>query len=157
MVSLVITLMVAPRSIRVWGIMVPLMWTSTIGLPGSKYFGQITCPNMRLDSCPMTLMVEASFFRLPGCLKHFSLINLSYIGTSLMAWRSGIFTHNCLSSPRSSSSSGLGCVVAVSRSGKGRMAWGSLSYLSFSSSKGGGWHSGMNFPDHRLISWISIA
>ena len=155
MVSLVITLMAAPRSIRVWGIMVPLMWTSTTGLPGSKYFRQITCPNMRSDSCPMTLMVEASFFRLPGCLKHFSLINLLYISTSFMAWRSGIFTHNCLSSPKSSVSSGLGCVVTVSRSGKGGMALGSLSCFSSSSSRGGGWHSGRTFPDRRLISWIS--
>jgi len=38
-VSLVITLMVAPRSIKICGTIVPLMWTSTIGLPGSRYFG----------------------------------------------------------------------------------------------------------------------
>ena len=124
MVSLVITLMVAPRSIKVWDMMVPLMWTSTTGLPGSKYFGQITCPNIRSDSCPMTLVVEASLFRLPGCLKYFSLINLLYIGTYFMAWRSGIFTHNCLSSPRSSVSSGFGCVVTVSHSRKGWNGFG---------------------------------
>ena len=123
MVSLVITLMAAPKSIKVWGMMVPLMWTSTTGLLGSKYFGQITCPNIKSDNCPMTLIVEASLFRLPGCLKHFSLINLLYIGTSFMAWRSGIFTHNCLSSPRSSVSSGFGWVVTVSRLGKGGMEW----------------------------------
>ena len=157
MVSLVITLMAAPKSIRVWDMMVPLMWTSTIGLLGSKYFGQITFPNMRLDSCPMTLMVEAYFFRLPGCLKHFSLINLLYIGTSFMAWRSGIFTHNFLSSPRSSISSGLGCVVAGSHSRKGGMAWGSLPCFSSSSFRGGGWCSGRTFLDRRLISWISTA
>ena len=152
MVSLVITLMVAPKSIKVWGMMVPLMWTSTTGLPGSKYFGQITCPNIRSDGCPMTLMVETSLFLLPGCLKHFSLTNLLYIGTSLMAWRSGIFTHNCLSSPRSSFSSGLGCVVTVSLSRKGGMAFGSLSYLSSLSSGGGGWRSERVFPDRKLIS-----
>ena len=137
--------------------MVPLMWTSTTGLPGSRYFGQMTCPNIRSDTCPMTLMVEASLFRLPGCLKHFSLTSLLYIGTSLMAWRSGILTHNCLSSPRSSSSSRLGCVVAVSLSGKGGIAFGSLSCLSSSSYGGGGWRSGRVFPDRRLISWISTA
>ena len=135
----------------------PLMWTSTTGLPGSKYFAQMTCPNIRLDSCPITLMVEASLFFLPGFLKHFSLTSLLYIDTSLMAWRSGIFTHNCLSSPRSSSSSGLGCVVAISLSGKGGMAFGSLSCLSSSSSGGGGWRSGRVFLDRRLICWISTA
>ena len=149
--SLVITLMAAPRLIKVWGIMVPLMWTSTTGLPGSKYFGQITCPNIRSDSYPMTLIVGASLLHLPGCLKHFSLINLLYIGTSLMAWRS-IFTHSCLSSPRSSVSSGFGCVFLVSLSGKGGMALGSLSCSSASSSLGGGWLSRRTFPDHRLIS-----
>ena len=153
--SLVIRLMATPRSIKVWGIMVPLMWTSTTGLLGSKYFGHITCPNIRSDSCLMTLIVEASLFRLPGCLKHFSLISLLYIGTSLMAYKSGIFTHKCFCSPRSSVSSGFGCVVTVSRSGKGGIALGSLSCFSSSSSVGGGWKSGRVFPDHRLISWIS--
>jgi len=135
-VSLIITLMVAPRSIRVWGIMVPLMWTSTIGLPGPRYFRQITCPNIRSNSCPMTLIVEASLLHLLGCLNHFSLIILLYIGTSFMAWRSGIFTHNCFNSPRSSVSSGVGCVVPDNLSGKGGMDFGSLS--SFSSSPLGG-------------------
>jgi len=75
-VSFVITLMAAPRSIKVCGTIVPLMWTSTTGLPGSRYFGQIICPNIRSDSCPMKLMVGASLLCLPRCLKHFSLINL---------------------------------------------------------------------------------
>ena len=123
--------------------------------PMVQIFGQITCPNIRSNSCPMTLIVGASLLHRTGCLKHFSLINLLYIGTSFMAWRSGIFTHNSLSSPKSSVSFGLGCVVTVSRSGKGGMAWGSLSYFSSSSSRGGGWHSGRTFPDRRLISWIS--
>ena len=152
MVSLVITLMATPRLIKVWGIMVPLMWTSTTGLPGSKYFGQIACPNIRSGSCPMKLIVEAYLFHLPWWLKHFSLINLLYIGTSFMAWRSGIFTNNCLSSPRSLVSSGFGCVVTVSRSGKGGMALGSLSCFYSSSSRGGGWRSRRVFPDRSLIS-----
>jgi len=42
MVSIVITLMAAPRSIKVWGTMIPSMCTSTIGLPESRYFGKIT-------------------------------------------------------------------------------------------------------------------
>lgn len=157
MVCLVITLMEDPRSIKVWGVMVPLMWTSTTRLPGSKYFGQVTCPNIRSDNCPMTLIVGASLFCLPRCLKRFFLINFLYINTSFMAWRSGIFTHNCLSSPRSLVSSEFGCVVTVSHSGKGGMALGSLSYFSSSSSRGGGWRSGRVFPDHKLISWISTA
>lgn len=57
MVSLVITLMAAQISIKVCGTMVPLMCTSNIGLPGSKYFGKIAYPNINSDSCPMTLMV----------------------------------------------------------------------------------------------------
>ena len=76
MVSLIITLMEALRSIIVFGTMVPLMCTSTIGLLGSKYFEHTTCPNIKLDSFPMTLMVGASLFHLCGCLKNFSLFNL---------------------------------------------------------------------------------
>jgi len=130
--------MEASRSIKVCEIMVPLMWKSTTGLPRSKYFGQITYPNIRLDSCPMTLMVGASLLCFPGCLKHFSLINQLYIGTSFMAWRSGIFTHNCFNSPKSSVSSGVHYVVLDSLSKKGGIDLGSLSYLSSSTSLGGG-------------------
>ena len=155
--SLAITLMAAPRSIKVWGIMVPLMWTLTTWPPGSRYFGQITYPNIRSDSCPKTLIVGASLFHLPGSLKHFSLVILLYIGTSFMAWRRGIFTHNYFSSPRSLVSSEVGCVVSVSLSGKGGMTLSSLSLFSSSSSLGGGWLSRRTFLDRRLISWISIA
>ena len=150
--SLVITLMAAPRSIKVWGIMMPLTWTSITGLPESRYFRQITCPNIRSDNCPTTLIVGTSLFRLPRCLKHFSLIILLYMGTSFMAWRRGIFTHNCFSSPRSSVSCGVGFVVPVSLSGKGGMTFDSLSFFSSSSSLGGGWLSRRTFLDYRLIS-----
>jgi len=69
-----------------------------------------------------------------------------------MAWRSDIFTHNCFSSPRSSVSSGVGCVDPVSLSGKGGMAFGSLYCFSSSSPLGGGWLPGSTFLDRRLIS-----
>ena len=134
MVSFLITLIVAPRSIKVCGIIVPLMWTSTTRLLGSRYFGQITYPNIRLDSCPMKLMVGASLLCLPGCLNHFSLIILLYIGTSFMAWRSGIFTNNSFNSPRRSISSGVDYVLLDSLSRKGGIAFGSLSTLSSSTS-----------------------
>lgn len=84
-VSLFVTLMAAPRSIKVWGTMMPLMCTSTTRFTGSRYFGQITHPNIKSDSCPMTLIVGVSLFLLPECWKNFSLINLLWIGTSLIA------------------------------------------------------------------------
>ena len=150
-VSFVITLMVAPRSIKVCGIMVPLMWTSTIGLLGSRYFGQITYPNIRSESFPMTLMVGASLLHLPGCLKHFSLIKLLQIDTYFMACRSGIFTDKCFNSPRSSVSFGVGWTVADSLSRNGGFSLGSLSFLPSSTSLGGGWLY-RTFLDHKLIS-----
>ena len=55
-----------------------------------------------------------------------------------MVWRSGIFTHKCFNSPRSLVSSGAGWTVADNLSGKGGIAFGSLSSLSFSTSLGGG-------------------
>ena len=100
----------------------------------------------------MSLMVGASLLCLPRCLKNFSLINLLYIVTYFMAWRSGIFTHNCVNSPKSLVSSGVGCVVLDILSGKGGIALGSLSSLSSSTSLGGGWLSWRTFPDHKLIS-----
>lgn len=136
--SFVITLMASPRSIKMCGIMVLLMWTSTTRLPMSKYFGQITYPNIRSDSCPMTLIVGASLLRLPGCLKCFSFIILLYIGTSFNSWRSGIFTHNCFNFPRSLVSSRVGCVVLYNLLGKGGISFGSLYSLSSSSSLWGG-------------------
>jgi len=144
--------METPRSIKVWGITVPLMWTSTIGLPGSRYFWHITCPNIRSNSCPMILIVGASLLRLPRFLKQFFFIILLYIGTSFMAWRSSIFTHNCFNSPRSLVSSGDGCVVLISLSEKGDVTFGSCSCFSSSSSLGGGWLSGRTFSNHSLIS-----
>ena len=65
-VSLVITLMAAPRLIKVCGTMVPLMCTYTTRLPGSKYYGQITFPSIKSYNCPMTLMVGASLLHLHG-------------------------------------------------------------------------------------------
>jgi len=133
-------------------IVVPLMWTSTTGLPGSRYSGHITYPNIRSDSCPMTLIIVASLLHLPGCLKHFYLTIFLYIGTFFMAWRSGIFTHNYFSPSRSLVPFGVSCVVPVSLSGKGGMTFGSLSYFSSSSSLGVGWISRRTFLDCWLIS-----
>lgn len=138
MVSFFITLIAAPISIKVWGIMVPLMLTSTTRLPGSRYFRQITCPSIKLENCHMTLMVDASILCLPGCMKNFSLIILLYIGTYFMIWRSGILTYTCFNSPRSLVSYRVGCVVSCNPSGKGGIAFGSLSSLSSSSSLRGG-------------------
>lgn len=132
MVSFVITLMAAPRSIKICGIMAPLMWTSTTGILGSRYSGQITCPKIRSDNCPMTLIVGESLLHLIGCLKHFYLIILLYIGASFMAWRSGIFTHSCFNSPRSSISSRVGCVILDNLSRKDGSPFGSPSFLSSS-------------------------
>jgi len=75
-VSFVITLMVAPRSIELCGTILPLMWKSTTGLLESRYCGQSIYHNIRLNNFPITFMVGASHLLLPGCLKKFSLINL---------------------------------------------------------------------------------
>ena len=84
-VSLVMKLMATHKSIRVLGNMTPSMCTYITRLLGSRYFGKITLPNIKSDSCPTTLMVGVSLFLLLGFLKQFSLMTLFYIGTSLMA------------------------------------------------------------------------
>lgn len=107
MVSIFITLIVAPRSIKVLGTIMPSMCTSTTRLPRSRYFRNITLPSIRLDSFPTTLMVGVSLFLLPRILKHFSLIIVLYIGTYLMARRRGILIHKLFNSMRGSTSFGV--------------------------------------------------
>lgn len=154
MVSLVIKFMAAPISIRVWGNMMPSMCTTTTGLPGSIYFGQITLPSIKSDNW----LPRLSIFLLLGCLKHFSLIRLLYMGTSLIACRRGILTHRSFNSPGSSVSYGVCWLGWINLLGKeGGFTWGLLSSFSSSISLGwdGGWLSGSTLLDLRLISWIS--
>ena len=77
------------------------------------------------------------------------------MGTSLMAWGSGILTHRFFNSPGNLVSSGVGWSGWVNLLGKGGgFTLGILSSLSSSTSLGGGkgWFSGSNLLDLRLIT-----
>lgn len=54
MVSLVMTLMATPKSIKAFFIDWPLMMIVTIELPRSEYFGITRFPNIISTSCPIT-------------------------------------------------------------------------------------------------------
>ena len=91
-VSLVMTFIAAPRSIKALLIDCLFMLTFTNGLLGSKYFGVINFPNIMSANCPTTWTMVGSFFFLPGFLRKASLMAFPYIGTSLMSWNRGIWT-----------------------------------------------------------------
>ena len=75
-VSLPMTLIVSRRSISALGTTMLLMCTSTIGILGSKYFGEITLPSIISDNFSTKLIMGASLFILPSLLKYSSLISL---------------------------------------------------------------------------------
>jgi hypothetical protein len=92
MVVTIITLMVAPRSMRVFPMETSLMVMVTTGFPGFPYFYTLGFSDMYSESSPIKCTVGGSFCFLPGFLIHNSLTNLLYIGISLMACSKGIFT-----------------------------------------------------------------
>ena len=72
----VITLMVSPRSMRVFPMETSLMVMVTTGFLGFPYFPRFGCSDMYLESPPTKCTVGGSFFFLPGFLIHNSLTNL---------------------------------------------------------------------------------
>jgi hypothetical protein len=81
----VITLMDAPRYMRVFPMDTSLMVMVTTGFPGFPYFASFGCSDMYSESPPIKCTVGGSFFFLPDFLIHNSLTTLLYIGMSLMA------------------------------------------------------------------------
>lgn len=75
-VSLVITLIATPKSIKVFSIIFLLIFTFTTRLLGLGYLGSRTLPNFRSMSFPMTLIVGGYFFIFPTLLIQDSLMNL---------------------------------------------------------------------------------
>ena len=84
-VYFVITLIAAPKSMRLLGIGIFLMLTLTIGLRGFRYLGLIALPNMRSARCLIALMVGGSCFLLPCLFMQVYLMNLLQMGMSLIA------------------------------------------------------------------------
>jgi hypothetical protein len=88
----VITLMVAPVSMRVFPMETSLMVMVTIGFPRFPYFASFDCFDMYSESYPIKCTLGGSFFFIPDFLIHNSLTTLLYIGISLMACSKGILT-----------------------------------------------------------------
>jgi len=109
-VPLVMKLITTPKSVRVLVTTILLIYTSTIRLQRSKYFGTMTFPSSRSTSCPMELIVGEYFLPIPDLLRHSSLMNLSYMRTSLMGYKRGILTYIFFSSPKILASSRV-CVL----------------------------------------------
>lgn len=82
--SLIIMSIVSPKSTKVFCMRFLLICTFTIGLSGSSYLRLRTLPNIRSTRFLMTLIVGGFFFILPSLLIQYSLMNLLYMGTSLM-------------------------------------------------------------------------
>ena len=83
-VVVVITLMAAHRSMRVFPMETSLMVMVTTGFPGFPYFASFGCSDMYSKSSPIKCIVGGSFFFLPGFLIHNYLTTLLYIGMSLI-------------------------------------------------------------------------
>ena len=116
-VSKGITLIVAPKSMSVFGKEIPLISTVTIGFLGSLYLYGIS--EINLDNCPTTLTRGGSFFFLLGFLIQRSLMILAYMGISLMACNRGIFIHTFHNSSSISLCKGGSGFLTNSLSGKG--------------------------------------
>jgi hypothetical protein len=76
MVVAVITLMVAPTSMRVFPVETSLMVMVTMGFHGFPYFSNFGYSDMYLERSPMKCIVGGSSFFLLGLLKHNSLTTL---------------------------------------------------------------------------------
>ena len=87
----------SPRLMIVLDIRLPVMQTSTIGLPASSYFGLTTLPSTRFSNCPTTLIDTRSFIFLHVLFMQVSLRYWLYIGISLIPCIRGILTDNFLS------------------------------------------------------------
>ena len=117
---------VAPKSTKAFGKEHPLICTVTIGFPGSSYFTGASLRDSESDRVPTTWTVGLVVILLFGFFIHNSLMVFAQTGISWITWRSGIFIHKFLSSPRRSKS---GCSIGrgmISRSGNGRkevVAW----------------------------------
>ena len=96
-----------------------MICTVTIGFPGSSYLIGASLPGNRLERVPTTWMVGLVVILLFGFLIHNLLMVFAYIGISWVAWRSGIFIHKFLNSPRRSKSRcSIGCgMINCSRNG----------------------------------------
>lgn len=90
--SLVMALIVAPKSIRIFYKLFFPICTIRTGTLGSRYFGKTKVPNIILKSYPNTWIVIGSFHFLPSLLIHKSLMVLALIGISFNVWSSGIRT-----------------------------------------------------------------
>ena len=69
-VSIVITLIVSPKSISMLGICVHPICTMTVGFPRSSYLAKRVFPIINADNFPMTWTVEGSLGFLPGFFVH---------------------------------------------------------------------------------------
>jgi hypothetical protein len=75
-VVVVITLMAAPRSMRVFPMEISLMVMVTMGFPRFPYFSSLGFSNMYSESSPIKCTIGGSFYFLPGFLIHNSLTTL---------------------------------------------------------------------------------
>src|SRR5271168_3871311 len=89
-VCLLIMLIAAPKSIKVFGISTPLIVVLTIGLPGSTYFCIVNFPIMISAIFPTRWILLVSLGFLPDLLRLNSFIVFARIGISLMACNKGI-------------------------------------------------------------------
>ena len=101
-------LIAAPKSIKAFEKVCPLIWIVTIGFPVSSYLTGASFPDNKLDKVPTSWTIRLFVILLLGLFIHSSLMVLAYMGISWMAWRSGIFMYRFLSSPRISK---LGCSI----------------------------------------------
>ena len=100
MVSLVMTLMVSPKNIIVFGIIFLFICTFTIGLPRLEYLGLQSFPNIRSARVPRIFIIGGSFLFLLCLFMQEYLMNLLQMGISLMACKGEIFTYRFLTSSR---------------------------------------------------------
>ena len=82
-VCLLIMLIVAPKSIKVFGISIPFICVLTIGFPGSTYFYMVIFPIMISAIFPTRWILFVSLGFLLGLLKLNSFIVFARIGISL--------------------------------------------------------------------------
>lgn len=106
-VSMVVTLMDAPKSIKVFGTKILLIKMETIGTLGSTYFFILIFVHIRLAIFATTFTIDGYFFFLPYFLRHNSLIVLVYIGMLFIASDKGILTHLFFNSFKKSRSKGV--------------------------------------------------
>ena len=101
-VYLLIMFIVAPKSIKVFGISIPFICVLTIGLPGSTYFCILIFPIMISAIFPTGWILLVSLGFLPGLLRLNSFIVFARIGISLMDCSKGILIKAFFNSSRKS-------------------------------------------------------